>query len=104
MTPVRLTESLAKIVLKLKNRVEAAYTFGSASTGTISPESDIDLILVVNDPKRPFVQRGFDFLDLYEVYPKLDILVYTQSELEAQLGDSLQGFWKSVRLSLRRIL
>ncbi len=104
LTPERLAHSLAEISSKLKGRVSAAYTFGSASTGDFSNSSDIDLILVVADSDTPFIQRGYQFKDLFAVYPKLDVLVYTESELAQQLADSSLGFWKSVRLSMKQIL
>jgi predicted nucleotidyltransferase len=100
----RLTTVLSKIVEKLDGRVSAAYIFGSASTGEINSDSDIDLIFVKEGPLGPFVQRGFEFADLFEIFPRLDILVYSQDELNRQLADSEIGFWKSVRLSMRRIL
>ncbi len=104
LTPVRLAGAISEITKKLKGRVTSAYIFGSASTGDFSNASDIDLILVVEEPKVPFIERGFEFKDLFEVYPKLDILVYTEAELAKQLADSAIGFWKSVRLSMRQIV
>lgn len=104
MSPERLEVALNEIKSKLTGRVAAAYVFGSAATGSVSPESDIDLILVVDKPKAPFVQRAFEFTDLFEIYPNLDILVYTQEELDHQLADSSIGFWKSLRLTMKQII
>ena len=81
-----------------------AYVFGSASTKEISSESDIDLILVKENVTEKFVKRAFEFQDLFEIFPRMDILVYTPAELQSQLADSETGFWKSVRLSMQRII
>jgi predicted nucleotidyltransferase len=104
LTHERLRDILNSVQQTLTGRVSAAYIFGSGALGTISSGSDIDLILVVEHATQPFVQRGFAFMDLFEIYPKLDILVYTQEELDQQLSDSQIGFWKSVRESMKRIV
>jgi predicted nucleotidyltransferase len=104
LTSEKLKKILLAISIGLADRVSAGYVFGSAATGNISPDSDIDLILVVEKAQRPFVERGFDFLDLFEIYPKLDILVYTKEEFAQQLADSSLGFWKSLKESLRQIV
>lgn len=104
LTPARLDEILASLTARLKGRVQRAYIFGSASTGAIHSDSDIDLILVNEDASTPFVQRPFKYLDLFDLYPALDVLVYTQEELARQLADSEIGFWKSVRLSMKQII
>lgn len=104
LTPERLDAVLQSITENLLGRVQSLYVFGSAALGTISEDSDIDLILVVNSAKTPFVQRAFEFADLFEVYPKLDLLVYTQEELDRELADSSVGFWKSVRLSMKKLI
>jgi predicted nucleotidyltransferase len=100
----KLKVYLDLIKSKLQGRVREAYVFGSASEQSISPESDIDLILVKDQTTEPFVKRAFEFLDLFEIFPRLDILVYTPEELAAQLADSDTGFWKSVRLSMKKII
>jgi predicted nucleotidyltransferase len=104
LTSERLDLVLTQLQEKLKGRVSAAYVFGSASTKQISEDSDIDLIFIKENPTEPFVKRAFEFIDLFEIFPRLDILVYSPKEFEAQLADSQIGFWKSVRESLRRIL
>jgi predicted nucleotidyltransferase len=103
LTKERFETVISEIKEKLQGRVTTAYIFGSAALGTYTLDSDIDLILVVDQVDKPFVQRGFDYLDLFSIYPCLDILVYTQNELDKQLADSAIGFWKSVRESMRKL-
>ncbi|MBK9294111.1 MAG: nucleotidyltransferase domain-containing protein [Oligoflexia bacterium] len=104
LTNKKLNTYLDEICKKLDGRVAAAYIFGSAADNTITKDSDIDLILVVNETNIPFVQRGFEFIDLHDIYPKIDILVYTQRELDEHLKDSALGFWKSAKASMKQIL
>lgn len=103
LTEARVERILKEIKQRLQGRVQASYVFGSASTGLFHKDSDIDLILVVERPREHFVQRAFDFLDLREVHPRLDVLVYTQDELDRQLADANVGFWKSVKATMREI-
>jgi predicted nucleotidyltransferase len=86
---------------RLEDRVEKAYVFGSHATGDFRPGSDVDLILVVQTDL-PFVERPRLFHDLFELFPRLDVLVYRPDELAAQL-ERPAGFWKSVSESMREI-
>lgn len=91
----------AKLREKLRGRVNQAYTFGSYETEAFRSGSDIDLILV-KESKLPFVERAREFTDLYKLYPRLDILVYSKQELERQLEETV-GFWASVKTTLREL-
>lgn len=91
----------AKLCAMLQGRVERAYVFGSYGTDAFCPGSDVDLILVC-ETELPFVERPRLFTDLYKLYPRLDLLVYTCSELKAQLSEST-GFWASVKATLREL-
>lgn len=104
LTPDKLAGVLEKIAQALAGRVDQAFVFGSASAGAVRPESDIDLILVKKGPLDVFPRRGHEFLDLFEIFPRLDLLVYAPEELAAQLADSKIGFWRSARESMRRIV
>ncbi len=103
----KLETILSDIRESLRGRVDEAYVFGSASTGEYSPESDIDLILIteeLGDYRGAFPLRPLLFKDLYDIYPKLDILVYTPLEFSEQISDSETGFWKSVRTSMKQLM
>ena len=102
LTKYDLDSLLQKIVTAIGPRAESIYVFGSAATREFTRHSDIDLIIVCST-NHPFVERPKLFADLYSIYPNLDLLVYTQEELERQLADSSVGFWKSVRLSMKKL-
>lgn len=85
----------------LKGRADRAFIFGSYGTEAFHSGSDIDLILVC-DTDLPFVERPRLFDDLYRIYPRLDLLVYTEEELARQLSEAV-GFWASVKENLREL-
>lgn len=87
-----------KLAECLKGRIKKAYLFGSFATGEVTNSSDVDLILIVETTK-PFLERGRDFFDLYDVHANLDILIYTQQEFDELMKEDL-GFWGSVKQSL----
>jgi len=90
-----------KLCAALRGRVKRIFVFGSYGTEAFRPGSDIDLILVC-ETDLPFVERPRLFEDLYRIYPRLDLLVYTEEELAQQLSESA-GFWASVKAGLREL-
>lgn len=92
---------LDRLVEQLEGRVLRAFVFGSYGTPYFAPGSDVDLILII-DTDLPFVERPSLFNDLYSLYPRLDILVYTADELAEQL-EAATGFWASVKQTLREL-
>lgn len=100
LTPDELTAALRR---KLEGRVREAYFFGGFAQGRMSAHSDIDLILVC-ETSTPFPQRGRDFMDLYDVAPVLDLLVYTPEEFARLTHCPTPGFWRSVTASMKRFV
>lgn len=88
-----------KLCAALRGRVKRLFVFGSYGTEAFRHGSDVDLILIC-DTELPFVERARLFDDLYRLYPRLDLLVYTEDELALQLSESV-GFWASVKAGLR---
>ena len=60
--------------------------FGSVARGEADEWSDLDLI-VIADTDRAFFERFRDFCGLYEVWPRLDLLVYTSAEFERMVDE-----------------
>jgi predicted nucleotidyltransferase len=79
----------------LIGKVEEAYIFGSFNTPSFNKDSDLDLLLVV-DTDISFHKRYKLFLELYDYFSSIDLLVYTPSEFKKIKKDSKHGFWKSV--------
>ena len=60
--------------------------FGSVARGDADRWSDLDLV-VIADTERPFFERFRDFDGLYDVWPRLDLLIYTPTEFEKMVGE-----------------
>lgn len=60
--------------------------FGSVARGDADAGSDLDLIIVA-DTTRPFFERHKDFAGLYEVWPRLDLLIYTPEEFAQMVAE-----------------
>jgi predicted nucleotidyltransferase len=56
-----------------------AIVFGSVARGEADEWSDLDLVIIA-DTCRPFLERYRDFESLYEVWRRLDLLIYTPEE------------------------
>jgi uncharacterized protein len=91
-----------ELVRRLRGRVEAAYLFGSFVRDHLAKDSDVDVILALRTDE-PFLDRAMRFVDLQEIGPRLDLLVYTPDELNRLIQEPL-GYWKSVRESMVRIV
>ena len=60
--------------------------FGSVARGEADEWSDLDLV-VIAETDRTFFERFRDFDGLYEVWPRLDLLVYTSAEFERMVEE-----------------
>jgi len=67
-------------------RARKVIAFGSVARGDADEWSDLDL-LIVTETTRPFFERFKDFRGLYDVWPRLDLLIYTPDEFEGMLAD-----------------
>lgn len=61
------------------NGVVAAGYFGSYARGDYGPGSDLDLVLIVAKPRRPFTERPIDW-DVSGLPVPADLVVYTPDE------------------------
>lgn len=67
-------------------RARKAIVFGSVARGEADRWSDLDLVIVADTP-RPFFERFKDFAGIYDVWPRLDLLVYTPAEFAAMVEE-----------------
>ena len=84
-----LLEDCALLVERLRpclGGAKRALVFGSVARGEADEWSDLDLV-VVAETKRNFFDRFRDFDGLYEVWPRLDLLVYTPAEFERMVEE-----------------
>ncbi len=103
MTTIQIQAQIDSITSQLiqKYKPEKIILFGSAVKGSITPDSDLDFLLVKDDNK----SRHDRMVEVYRLVDKdiaADFLIYTQEELalRVKMGDP---FIKSV-LSEGKIL
>jgi len=67
-------------------RATRVVAFGSVARGETDQWSDLDL-LIVADTTRPFLERFKDFAGIYDVWPRVDLLIYTPAELDRMIAE-----------------
>jgi len=67
-------------------RARKVVAFGSVARGDADEWSDLDLLIVADTP-RPFFQRFEDFAGIYDVWKRLDLVIYTPEELERMMAE-----------------
>lgn len=67
-------------------RAHKVIAFGSVARGDPDDWSDLDLIIVA-ETARPFLERFKDFAGLYDVWPRLDLLIYTPAEFDRMVAE-----------------
>jgi predicted nucleotidyltransferase len=87
---------LRRLVAPHVQAARRVIAFGSVARGDVDRWSDLDLIIVADTP-RPFLERFKDFRGLYDVWPRLDLLIYTPEELEQMLADDNPFVVRAVR-------
>lgn len=77
--PYSRHEVLDRLRKRLTGRVKCAFLFGSYARGTANADSDVDVLIVCPSARHP-TERFKDFVDLYEDFRALDLVVYTPEE------------------------
>lgn len=84
----RIAEALHELVerrYRPDGNVAAVYLFGSFAWGTPVPGSDLDILVIVVDDRRPARDRIQDYLP--GAFPiGVDVLVWTRAEWQERLG------------------
>jgi predicted nucleotidyltransferase len=86
-TREKVEQVLPEIVRRLREALqpERIYLFGSAAYGTVTRDSDVDLLVVVSHSPLSFFQRGaLAYHALGDVDVPVDVQVYTRDEFETR--------------------
>lgn len=78
---------IPEIVRRLRDALapSVVYLFGSCVSGSVGPDSDIDLLVVVEESEESFTQRAAAaYRALRGVAFPIDVQVYTRDEFEAR--------------------
>ncbi|TVQ33379.1 MAG: nucleotidyltransferase domain-containing protein [Phycisphaeraceae bacterium] len=85
MNPQNVEKALPEIIERLRKEFEpvAIYLHGSAARGTAGPESDVDLLVVVEHSSVDFFERSTAARHaLRGLGAPIDVQVYTRAEFE----------------------
>lgn len=65
------------------------FLFGSFTKGNFTPESDIDILIILKQTDRPFLQRRDQYFDFFKDIPfDCNILAYTEAEIKKMVQDN----------------
>ncbi|QIQ21401.1 aminoglycoside adenylyltransferase family protein [Zophobihabitans entericus] len=88
--PLEVNKTLLCIEQRLMTSLVAVYLHGSAVTGGLRPRSDIDLLVVINQPMTPQIRRDLvsDLMEISGHYPldsagrrPLEVIIFLSSAL-----------------------
>ena len=85
MTTTSLNQPLQQIVDRLRASLDpiAIYLYGSYAYGDPGPDSDVDLLVVVEDSSQDFFERSAEaYRALRGLGVPIDVQVYTRREFE----------------------
>ena len=78
--------------------------FGSFARGDYTPESDVDLLLIVSRTEVPFLKRSDRYRDFFLGIPlDVNLTVYTREEADRMLGEE-SSFLRRVSVEARALL
>jgi len=81
-----LIEALKKAAAEIKRGspdVEKVFLFGSFARGNYTPQSDVDILIVVGHTEKPFLERKDRFASYYSAIPfDVNVLVYSRAEIK----------------------
>ena len=84
--------------------VEEVHLFGSFARGDYTPESDVDLLVVVIRSEAPFLERPDRYRDFFSAIPlDVNLTVYTREEVD-RLRQDASGFLRRVEAEARPLL
>jgi predicted nucleotidyltransferase len=101
LDPGRPIEALKRIsheILKRDPNILGIYLFGSLVKGTYAPGSDADILILLKDDQRRFIDRIPEFLRHYLNAPiATDVFPYTKQEIQQMIADQnpfIMTLWK----------
>lgn len=90
-------KTVALRVAEKNKKVKAIYLFGSYAGGNAGLRSDADILVVLSEDERPMRDRLNEFIVGFINAPvPVDVLVYTQDELQEALAAGNRFLHRSV--------
>lgn len=84
---IKELEKVSKEIHKQNSNISGIYLFGSLAMGTYVPGSDADILIILKDDKRRFIDRMPEFLRYFLYAPiATDIFPYTEKEIKERFS------------------
>lgn len=78
-------EKAARRILSANSNVEKVILFGSLAEDKATAFSDADILIVVKDSAKRFIDRSVDFAPYFQnIGVEVDLFVYTGKEIEGR--------------------
>lgn len=94
-------KELRKIAKKLKEEnpnVDKILLFGSLARKEATPKSDADILVILKDDERRFIDRIPDFLEYFRLMGMgVDIFPYTRQEVNSMMAEGNYLLKRAVR-------
>jgi len=76
-------KTAVKKMLKERKDIDDVVLFGSFAEGRAGVSSDVDILIIVKDSDKSFIDRQLDYRDYFgDIGLNVDIFVYTQEEAQ----------------------
>jgi predicted nucleotidyltransferase len=87
MTTADFEAEIKKITAQIvkKYKPDKIILFGSVARGKTRPDSDIDMLIIKKKPRKKFIHRIGDVLDITDS-TRIEPLVYTPQEVKKRLA------------------
>ena len=83
-------KEIAKEIKRRDSKVKKIILFGSFAKGNFTPESDLDILIIVSKAKEKFLFRSENYIDFFKNIPlDINIIVYTEAEVEKFLNQKI---------------
>jgi predicted nucleotidyltransferase len=100
---LRLREAM-KEILSERSEIEDAVLFGSFADKKAGIYSDLDILLVVKDSDKSFIDRQMEYKDYFnDIGLNVDLFVYTRKEVDRGISFVEKALSKGRHFSLDRL-
>ena len=99
---------ISKDILENNYNVLGIYIFGSLATGNYAPGSDADILIVLKEDDRRFIDRIPEFLRYFlNASIATDVFPYTKKEIEGMIAEKnpfITTLWKGKKILAERLM
>jgi predicted nucleotidyltransferase len=95
----RLKEAVRNLLNAKRGEVEDLVLFGSFAENKIGVSSDVDILIIIKNSEKRFIDRGEDFKDYFSnIGLNVDLFIYTRKEVEKGIPFVEKAISKGIHL------